>query len=67
MNYGQILQSYNIRYETLDGKLRIHCPYHDDKTPSAVIFEDSGHFHCFACSKHTTIYVSIATKTFISS
>jgi DNA polymerase len=32
----------------IDGKIR--CPFHDDHTPSLVIYSD--HFHCFVCSAH---------------
>src|SRR5262249_50828764 len=29
---------------------KIVCPFHDDHTPSLVIFPD--HFHCFVCGAH---------------
>jgi DNA polymerase I-like protein with 3'-5' exonuclease and polymerase domains len=32
----------------VDGK--IHCPFHDDTTPSLHVYDD--HFHCFGCGAH---------------
>jgi len=29
----------------------IRCPFHQDDTPSMVIYDD-GHFHCFGCGAH---------------
>jgi DNA primase len=29
-----------------------HCPFHDDKHPSFVVFPDTFMFHCFGCGKH---------------
>ena len=29
-----------------------HCPFHDDRTPSFVIYPHSETFHCFGCRAH---------------
>lgn len=29
-----------------------NCPFHPDRTPSFVVFLDSGHYHCFGCGAH---------------
>jgi hypothetical protein len=29
---------------------KIHCPFHDDDTPSLHVYED--HYHCFGCGAH---------------
>ena len=42
---GQLTHTYN-RHKGL-------CPFHDEKTPSFVIFENN-HFHCFGCQAHGT-------------
>ncbi len=28
------------------------CPFHDEKTPSFVVFTDEPHFYCFGCHEH---------------
>lgn len=35
----------------LEHKAVIYCPYHDDRTPSAVVFRDSRVFYCSACNR----------------
>ena len=32
------------------GRRNIKCPFHDDRTPSAVIDLGTGRFRCFACN-----------------
>lgn len=41
-----ILNKYNIK--SLRGIF--HCPFHNDKTPSAKIYGNK--YHCFACGQH---------------
>lgn len=31
---------------------KIHCPFHDDKTPSLVLYPKTNTYHCFGCGKH---------------
>jgi len=33
---------------------KIHCPYHDDSTPSCHVYPD-GHFHCFGCDARGSV------------
>ena len=33
------------------------CPFHDDRRPSFLVYEDDQHFHCFAC-KNLIPYLS---------
>lgn len=33
--------------------MRIHCPYHDDKTPSMYCYEEFA--HCFVCNAHVPV------------
>lgn len=35
----------------LEHKAIVYCPYHDDRTPSAVVFRGSLVFYCSACNK----------------
>jgi Toprim domain/CHC2 zinc finger len=45
---GEIRLADLIGEPLIDGK--ITCPFHDDHTPSLVIYDD--HFHCFVCGAH---------------
>lgn len=39
----------NVR--VVGGRKTTHCPIHEEKTPSFVIFDDN-HWHCFGCQAH---------------
>lgn len=28
-----------------------HCPFHQEKTPSFVVYTDDNHYHCFGCQE----------------
>lgn len=34
------------------GKLKSLCPFHEERTPSFVIYTNENTAHCFGCSKH---------------
>lgn len=40
---GHVLQSAGT------GKLKTCCPFHNEKTPSMIIYEDTNSYHCFGC------------------
>jgi DNA primase len=49
------------------GTLRGRCPFHDDSTPSFVVYPRTQSFHCFGCQKHgdvLTFLMAIANLTF---
>lgn len=46
---------------TSKGNLKVRCPFHSDRTPSAVIFP-TGYFYCFGCETEGFIPKQIAEK-----
>jgi DNA primase len=34
------------------GVFRGHCPFHEDNTPSFIVYPASGRFYCFGCRVH---------------
>ena len=42
------------------------CPFHDDRTPSFVIYLDSQHFHCFGCQAHGDVIAFLMQIEMIS-
>jgi len=60
LNDEQLLRAKEYLIEDLyDDKLRVNgqrlvgkCPFHEEKTPSFVIFRNTNLFYCFGCHKH---------------
>jgi DNA primase len=44
-----LLRMAGIHYKNGIRYFQVKCPYHDDHTPSAVIYKDNGFFHCYTC------------------
>ena len=42
------------------GRYVVHCPFHDEKSPSLIMFPDGG-FHCHGCGKTGDILDFVAT------
>jgi hypothetical protein len=44
------------------------CPFHEDRTPSFVVYPATGTFHCFGCCAHgdvTSFYMKIHNTSFL--
>jgi DNA primase len=39
---------------------RLNCPFHDDKTPSMILYTDTNTFHCFGCHKSGNVVTFIS-------
>ena len=48
---SRVLQHYGLKP---DKHGRLHCPFHDDKTPSLQVYEKTNTVYCFSsnCSTH---------------
>jgi len=56
-----ILESYDItKVRNKTSYVQFSCPFHDDHTPSAVIYLKNKRFVCFSCRRSYSIYNFIA-------
>ncbi len=46
--YIKLIPAGSMRYKAL-------CPFHNEKTPSLVVSDDRGSYHCFGCGAHGDI------------
>ena len=49
MTILELLDKYGFDTEPLGSYFRISCPFHDEQTPSCIIYPDTNSFHCFGC------------------
>ena len=42
------------------------CPFHNEKTPSLVVVEEKGFFHCFGCGAHGDLMVFVMRRENLS-
>lgn len=45
----EILERYGIEYRHKGKRLELCCPFHHDTEPSAAVYPEDDHFHCWAC------------------
>lgn len=50
INIREVISSY-IPLKKISGSFKALCPFHSEKTPSLVISEEKGLFHCFGCKE----------------
>jgi len=63
---ASVIETY-VDLRVASDTLRGLCPFHDDSTPSFVVYPKTQTFHCFGCQKHgdvITFLMSIASLTF---
>src|SRR5687767_12851929 len=58
---GDLADKLGLGVIRRNGVSKAICPFHDDTSPSLVIYEDDGsdlraHFHCFSCGAHGDIF-----------
>jgi len=63
-----ILDQYGIEYKReTDGRAKICCPFHEEKTPSMTIYDDN-HCFCFGCNRrcwHDELIAKIANCSLV--
>ena len=63
-----ILDQYGIEYKReTEGRAKICCPFHEEKTPSMTIYDDN-HCFCFGCNKrcwHDELIAKIANCSIV--
>lgn len=45
-------EKLGLRMKTAGQRCVMRCPFHDDKTPSFVLYPGKGGFYCFGCHRH---------------
>lgn len=45
----QVCSTYGVPLVRKGGRLKACCPFHNEKTPSFTIYEDTNSFYCFGC------------------
>lgn len=51
-----LVQSYVPSLKKAGTNFKGLCPFHQEKTPSFIVFPDSQNFHCFGCGKGGDIF-----------
>ena len=46
-----LISSYGVQIKTAGSSKKACCPFHHEKTPSFVINESKGFYHCFGCGE----------------
>jgi DNA primase len=65
-HYG-LMQGTQQKASKHGTELRLHCPFHEDSTPSLSINAETGKFHCFGChAKGGDIFDFVVAKEEIS-
>lgn len=62
-----LVQGYVPSLKKAGANFKGLCPFHNEKTPSFIVFPDSQNFHCFGCGKGGdifTFYMSIENVEF---
>lgn len=56
LDIGELVQGYVPTLRRTGRSFKGLCPFHQEKTPSFVVFPDSQNFHCFGCGKSGDVF-----------
>ena len=62
LRFEDVLSHYGIAYPEGRIQLKLHCPFHDDSTPSCSIILEKKNFKCFGCSAKGNVLDFIILK-----
>ncbi len=51
INLVEVLAGH-VELKKTGGSYKALCPFHDEKTPSFVVYSGDSHYHCFGCGAH---------------
>ena len=67
LTHYRLMQGTQEKASKHGTELRLHCPFHEDSTPSLSINAQTGKFHCFGChAKGGDIFDFVVAKEGIS-
>jgi len=51
-NLMKLIEGYGLQtYPDTDNRVKMKCPFHNEKTASFVVYVDQNKFHCFGCAE----------------
>jgi DNA primase len=62
IDLGELVASYGYHVRRSGSSLKCCCPFHHEKTPSFVINQNEGYYHCFGCGVSGTAFTFVARE-----
>ncbi len=66
IDLGELVASYGYHVRRAGSSLKCCCPFHNEKTPSFVINQNEGYYHCFGCGVSGTAFTFVAREEGLS-
>ena len=66
IDLGELVASYGYHVRRAGSSLKCCCPFHHEKTPSFVINQNEGYYHCFGCGVSGTAFTFVAREEGLS-